>query len=87
MTKYKIIVTQTAEKALYKLPKKIIPKILGAIQALSMNPYPTACRKLTGEKDTFRIRVQNYRIIYEIHGATIEIKILKIGHRKDVYRL
>jgi len=84
--KYRLVVTQTAEKALYKLPKKIVPKILGAIQALSLNPYPFGCRKLAGEHDTFRIRVQTYRIIYEVHETTIEIKVLKIGHRKDVYR-
>lgn len=86
MANYKIVVTQTAEKALYKLPKKIIPKIIGAIQALAINPYPIGCRKLMGEKNAFRIRIQNYRVIYEIHADIIEIKILKIGHRKDVYQ-
>ncbi len=86
MANYKIIVTQTAEKALYKLSKKIIAKIMGAIQALAVNPYPIGCRKLMSEKNVFRIRVQSYRIIYEIYANLIEIKILKIGHRKDVYR-
>ena len=86
MANYKIVITETAERALYRLPKKIVPKIVAAIQSLTINPYPSGCRKLSGEQDTFRIRLGTYRIIYEIYKSTIEIKILKIGHRKDVYR-
>lgn len=86
MVNYKIEVVQSAEKTLYKLPKKIIPKIIFAIQSLAHDPRPQGCRKLVGEQNTYRVRVQNYRIIYEIHDHLILIKVLKIGDRKNVYR-
>jgi len=86
VAKYKITVTKTAEKTLFRLPKEIIPKIIAAIQALADNPYPSGCRKLSGHENIFRIRVQTYRIIYEVVKDTIEIIVLKVGHRKDVYR-
>lgn len=86
MADYKIEVVPSAEKTLLKLPKKIVPKIIAVIQSLAHDPRPQGCRKLAGEKNTYRIRVQNYRIIYEIYDNLILIKVLKIGDRKDVYR-
>lgn len=86
MAKYKIEVVRSAEKTLQSLPKAFIPKIIKVIQDLADQPYPAGCRKLAGQRDTFRIRVNVYRIIYEVHDDLILIKVLKIGHRKDVYR-
>ena len=86
MAKYRIEVVRSAEKTLLSLPKPYIPKIVKAIRDLALNPYPAGCRKLAGQKSTFRIRVNVYRIIYEVHDDLILIKVLKIGHRKDVYR-
>ena len=86
MAKYNLVVAQSAERALYLLPKEVIPKIISAMQSLADSPYPIGCRKMSGEENTFRIRVQNYRIVYEVHKKTITIAVLKIGHRKDVYR-
>ncbi len=54
--------------------------------ALGEEPYPTGSRKLTGYDDVFRIRVGVYRIIYSVSGRKLVIVILKIGHRKDIYR-
>ena len=85
MGKYRIEVVQSAERALGRLPRPILPKVLAAIQALSDNPYPHGCRKLAGEKNVFRIRVNVYRVLYEIHSNLVLVKVLKIGHRKDVY--
>lgn len=86
MAKYNIIVTASAEKAIKKLPRDAAFRIVTAIQSLATDPYPAGCRKLSGYEYIYRIRVQTYRIIYEIHQKIIEIKILKVGHRKDVYR-
>jgi mRNA interferase RelE/StbE len=86
MAKYKVELTRSAEKTLFKLPKTILPKILSALQGLSFDPFPVGCRKLSGEQNAFRIRVQNYRIIYELYSEVILVKVLKIGHRKDIYR-
>ena len=86
MANYKIEVSSTAEKALKKIPKKDLIKIVEAIQILAINPFPEGCRKLAGEEGTYRIRQGNYRIIYEIEGKKLIVLILKVGHRKDIYR-
>ena len=86
MENYKIEVVASAEKALLKLPKNIITKVIEAIRSLAINPRPQGSRKLKGQKEAYRIRVNVYRIIYEIHDRLVLIKVLKIGHRKDVYR-
>jgi len=84
--KYRVELTASAEKALHRLSPQALPKILQAIQTLAINPFPQGCRKLTGQQDIYRIRVQVYRIIYEVHEDVVLVKVLKIGHRKDVYR-
>ena len=86
MASYSVEISRSAEKALFKLPKKIIPKVIGAIKGLEFDPYPAGCRKLSGESRTYRIRVSHYRIIYEVFEKRILIKVLKIGNRKDIYR-
>lgn len=86
MKKYKVEISRSAEKVLFRLPKQIIPKIIAAVQALAANPYPSGCRKLAGHENILRIRVNVYRIIYEIHDDLVLVRVLKIGHRKDIYR-
>ncbi|MES2769187.1 MAG: type II toxin-antitoxin system RelE/ParE family toxin [Bdellovibrionota bacterium] len=86
MEKFKIEISSTAEKALKKIPKKDLVRIVSLIQTLAINPFPSGCKKLSGEEETFRIRQGNYRIIYEIRKNKLLILILKIGHRKEIYR-
>ena len=86
MAKYRVELTHSAEKALYRLPKTVLPKVITALENLGTDPRPTGSRKLSGQADTYRIRVQKYRIIYEVYDEIIVVKVLKIGHRKDVYR-
>ena len=54
--------------------------------ALGEEPHPAGSRKLMGYDDVFRIRVGVYRIIYSVSGRNLVIVVLKIGHRKDIYR-
>jgi mRNA interferase RelE/StbE len=86
MANYKVFISKTAEKALCSIPSNDCLRLIKATKSLASNPYPTGCRKLTGMENVFRIRVGPYRIIYEIIQKTISVTILKIGHRKDVYR-
>ena len=86
MAKYKIEISSTAEKSLKKIPKKDISKIVEAIQLLAISPFPSGSRKLQGEEGVFRIRQGNYRIIYEVVDKKLVILVLKIGHRKEVYK-
>ena len=86
MANYRIEITATAEKSLKKIPKKDIQKIVEAIQVLAISPFPEGCRKLKGEEDVYRVRQGNYRIIYEVIDKKLIVLVLKIGHRKDIYK-
>jgi mRNA interferase RelE/StbE len=86
MAYYKILWKRSAEKELSKLDRVWIKKILEEIERLQHNPMPSQSKKLSGSENTYRIRVSDYRIIYEVFKKEIEILIIKIGHRKDVYR-
>jgi mRNA interferase RelE/StbE len=86
MASFKLLITASADKALRDIPQPELGKILGVIKSLPSNPFPHGCRKLSGEDGVFRIRVGTYRIIYEIDGNKLIILVLKIGHRKDIYR-
>ena len=86
MANYSVLVSSTAERALKKVPKKDAVRIVTQIQTLAINPFPQGCRKLSGETDTYRVRTREYRIIYEVEGRNLIILVLKMGHRKDVYR-
>ena len=84
--KYRIEIKRSAAKALKKIPKSDQKGIAARIDSLSENlPDPTTT-KMKGDNPFHRIRVGNYRIIYEIHGDILVIMVLKIGHRKEVYR-
>ena len=86
MANYSIEVSATAEKQLRKLPQKDQISVLKRIQELSREPRPNRSRKLRGQDNIFRVRVGNYRILYSIENKHLTIIILKVGHRRDVYR-
>lgn len=83
--KYAILVERYAQKQLLKLDKKVIPTIKTVIAGLAEDPRPQGFIKLKGE-DAYRIRVGNYRIIYEIDDDKIIVTVITVGHRKDVYK-
>lgn len=85
MEKYKIEFKKTAAKELNSLPNREIKKIVVAINHLVENPRPTNSKKLSGS-ERYRLRVGDYRILYEIENQVLIIYIVKIAHRKDVYR-
>ena len=86
MAGYNILISASAEKALKKVPKKDRIKIVRFIQTLAISPFPQGVRKLIGEQNVYRVRQGNYRVIYELKNKKLIILILKIGHRKDIYR-
>lgn len=86
MVKFKIQISSSAEKQLQKLPKEVQNRISKIILDLARNPYPYGCKKLAGEDDIWRIRIGDYRVLYSIDKAIITIVVLKIGHRKEIYR-
>ena len=85
--KFEVVFKKTALKELQKLPNKIQQKILDAVQLLALNPYTELLqiKKMKGVDKLYRIRIQDYRIIYVIENHLIKITIIKIGNRKEVY--
>ncbi len=81
---YSIDFSRKAQKNLDKLSDSIANPILDAIENLAQNPRPIGCKKLKGRKG-YRIRVGDYRIIYEIFDSILLIDIINLGNRKDIY--
>jgi mRNA interferase RelE/StbE len=84
---YEVVFKKGAFKELQDLPKRIQQKILDAVQLLSLNPYTELLqiKKMKGADSLYRVRVQDYRVIYTIENHLLKIAIIKIGHRKEVY--
>ena len=85
MVKYKIFFKPSAAKELGKVPKKVLQKIVGRIKRLSINPRPSGCEKLSDE-EKYRIRQGNYRIVYLIENEKLFVIVVKVGHRRVVYK-
>ena len=85
---YDIVFKKSALKELQSLPQKIQQKIIDATTLLAVNPYTELLqiKKLKGTDSLYRIRIQDYRIIYLIENNLIKITVIKIGHRKEVYK-
>jgi mRNA interferase RelE/StbE len=84
--KYKIVFLPVARKELVSLPYEIQKRIDKKIIALADNPRPHDVKALHGEKKLYRVRVGDYRIIYNIEDKIITVIIVRVKHRKDVYR-
>jgi len=82
---YAVEMLRSAQKQLTRLPAEHQERILVAMEALADAPRPQGCSKLTG-RDAWRIRVGDYRIIYEIFDDRRVVIVVVVGHRKDAYR-
>ena len=85
MASYSIEIKRSAAKELTQLPPKDRGRIVARIQALADDPRPVGAEKLSGQ-DRYRVRQGAYRILYEIEDQVLRIMVVKIGHRRDVYR-
>lgn len=83
---YRIEFVKQAAKQFKALPTQEQQRLQPKIDALATEPRPVGVVKLSGEQDLYRIRVGDYRIIYNIQGDQLLILVVKIGHRRDVYR-
>jgi len=86
MASSKIDFKRSAEKDLRRIAKDQLPRLLEAIRTLADNPFPDGSKKLAGGEYTYRIRVGDYRVIYQFQRQRSVIEINRIRHRKDVYR-
>jgi len=83
---YHIVLTPAAERERRKLPNDIRTRINQALLDLEVNPRPAGSTKLIGHKDRWRIRVGDYRVIYIIDDPAQQLTVLRIAHRREVYR-
>lgn len=81
---YQLVIDRSAQKQLGKIPPPHFNRIIKAINNLADNPRPTGCKKLTG-RSGYRIRIGNYRVIYNIDDKILIVFIIDAGHRKNIY--
>ena len=83
---YEVYLEQTAERELKRLSVQNFHRIITQIKTLAENPRPSGCHKVFGSKSDWRIRMGDYRIIYEIDKKTKTVKVMRIRHRREAYR-
>lgn len=83
---YAIVFKHSVKKDLRRIPEIIVRRIQVAILALSGNPFPEGVKKIYGYEHIFGLRMGNYRIVYEVATEIHIITVIRIGHRKEVYR-
>jgi mRNA interferase RelE/StbE len=86
MAAYNVVPKPSVEKDLRSLPKTVLTRVMKAIEGLGSEPFPRQTTKLEGSNALFRIRVGDYRIIYEVNRAKREVTIHYVRHRRDAYR-
>lgn len=85
MASYSVGIKQSAAKELEELPLKVRRRVISRIRALATDPRPRGCEKLSGQ-EKYRIRQGVLRVLYEIDDTLSTVTIVKIAHRRDVYR-
>jgi mRNA interferase RelE/StbE len=82
---FKVTIKKRAEKEIEAMPLKLQARVRGAIDLLAVNPFPPKAIKLQGRAG-YRIKTGDYRILYNVDGDQLLILVLRVGHRKDIYR-
>jgi mRNA interferase RelE/StbE len=85
MASYKIIFNKSVHKDLRPIPKKYVTNILEKILELKKNPRPHRAEKLTNDQK-YRLRIGKYRVLYQIEDKIVTVTVVKIAHRKRVYK-
>ncbi len=85
MTSYRVALTASAERELHALPAPIVARIWPRVERLASAPRPPGCKKLKGGDNEWRIRVGDYRIVYEIDDKAKPVDVTRIAHRREAY--
>lgn len=85
MAAYSLFFKESVQRDFDGIPKKDLRKILSRIRSLAGDPRPLGCEKLTG-RNRYRVRQGRYRIVYAVQDEEGTVIVVKVGHRKDVYR-
>ena len=85
MASYRLFIKPSASKEIEGLPKQDRRKVVAKIQGLAKDPRPPGCERLSGHEQ-YRLRQGDYRILYSIEEKDLIVAVVKVGHRKEVYR-
>ena len=85
MSSYRVALAASAERELHRLPTLVIARIMPRLDRLVSDPRPPACKKLKGGENEWRIRVGDYRVVYEIDDTARMVDVTRIAHRREVY--
>ncbi|NTV57919.1 MAG: type II toxin-antitoxin system RelE/ParE family toxin [Deltaproteobacteria bacterium] len=85
MAAYSLVFKASVQKDFEGIPKKDLRKLLSRIKSLAGEPRPHGCEKLTGQ-NRYRVRQGRYRIVYAVQDEERIVTVVKVGHRKDIYR-
>jgi len=85
MGNYRIVIKKSAAREIEKIQKKDRIRIVEKIRSLSGDPHPSGSKKLSGQ-DKYRIRQGSYRILYQVIDDELVINVVKVGHRRDIYK-
>jgi mRNA interferase RelE/StbE len=83
---YRIEIKHSARKEMQTLPRRDQHRIIAAIEALAEKPRPAGVRKIIGADDLYRLRVGDYRVVYQVCDCKLIVLIIRIAYRKDIYR-
>jgi len=83
---YEVFLERAAERALKRLSRQDFTRIIAAIKELAANPRPSGCRKLSGGDQDWRLRVGDYRVLYEVDDEARAVQVLLVRHRREPYR-
>ncbi|MFZ1308326.1 MAG: type II toxin-antitoxin system RelE/ParE family toxin [Candidatus Microthrix subdominans] len=86
MSTYDVQVSRRAAQAIGRLPRKEQRRVQAAIELLAGEPRPPGCVAMSGEASVYRVRVGSYRIVYEVVDRRLVVLVVRVGHRRDVYR-
>lgn len=83
--KYAVRFVRSARKELESLPAAVVQRILPRVESLADDPRPSGSKKLRGARDLWRLRIGNYRVVYQIDDSVLVVEVRAVGDRKDVY--
>lgn len=83
---YEVFLERRAERDLNRLPSNLFDRVIRAVKSLADNPRPQGARKLTASENDWRIRVGDYRVLYEIDDPSQAVRVMRVRHRREAYR-
>jgi mRNA interferase RelE/StbE len=86
VSRYRVALTASAERELHGLPAKVVARIISRLEDLAETPRPSGCKKLKGGGKEWRVRVGDYRMVYEIDDEGQTVDVTRIAHRREAYQ-